>query len=87
MSEFNYKQRPWSRAVSQAEWDRIFPAPRTQRIPTTHSPEAVVSSPSGDGSGRPADFVTKAGTRIFILAAPFVIPSTRYAVEFAEGCD
>ena len=25
MSDFNYKQRPWSRDISQEEWERIFP--------------------------------------------------------------
>lgn len=28
MAEFDYKQRPWSRVVSQAEWDSIFGVPK-----------------------------------------------------------
>lgn len=61
MPEFNYKQRPWSRAVSQAEWDRIFSRPAAipaADYPTPHSPESVAASPSGDGSGRPASCTT-----------------------------
>ena len=58
MSEFDYKQRPWSREISPEEWHKIFPpsiataTPTATEVPAQHGPVEV--SAAADTPGSPA---------------------------------
>jgi hypothetical protein len=83
MSEFNYKQRPWSREISREEYDRMFSSPAD--TPLADSPRSTAhlsqprseGQPIGVGSGLPAP-LELASTK------PLEFPATRYAIEFAR---